>query len=129
MPEAVKLTLLAIAYLSFKHAIADFVLQIGYMHRNKGRYGHPGGILHAFVHALLTAPVFLIVPASQELMGAILAGEFVLHYHLDWMKEQITKGAGWTPVDAPFWYAIGVDQFLHMLTYIAITGLLIAPPL
>ena len=42
--------LLGLAYLMAKHALADFFLQTKYQWANKGRYGHPGGLLHAAIH-------------------------------------------------------------------------------
>jgi len=45
-----------------KHFICDFVLQaFPYMYKNKGTYGHLGGIWHSLIHVLGTAIVFYIV--------------------------------------------------------------------
>lgn len=128
MSEAATLTLAAITVLLVKHTIADFFLQNAYQHRNKGRYGHPGGLLHAFIHVGLTTPVFLVITPSQTLAGVILAGEFVIHYHIDWTKENVTAWNGWTPAQAAFWRALGVDQLMHGLTYVAIVWVLLAIP-
>jgi hypothetical protein len=57
--------------------------------------------------------------------GAIALGEFLLHYHIDWAKEQITRRNGWTIQNPGFWHALGTDQLLHGLTYLAIVALLI----
>ncbi len=113
--------LTAITLLTVKHTIADFFLQTPYQYRNKGRYGHPGGLLHAGVQAVFTTPVFLILPpASLALAALILFGEFLAHYHIDWLKENIVKWGNWTPQTHAFWYAIGIDQLAHYLTYVAI---------
>lgn len=113
--------LAAITYLLVKHTAADFILQTDRIFREKGRYGAPGGLQHALIHILLTAPVFLLFPGGGlALAVALLAAEFALHYHIDWLKEQIVKHEGWTPKDTPFWWALGVDQLLHGLTYVAI---------
>lgn len=124
MPELAHLILLAMTVLLVKHTIADFFLQNGFQHANKGRYAHPGGLLHAAIHVALTLPVFVILPASPELMIVILAGEFLLHYHVDWLKARITKGRGWLPTQAVFWYAFGTDQLIHLLTYVTIVAIL-----
>jgi Protein of unknown function (DUF3307) len=112
--------LLAIAYLAFKHMIADFFLQTKYQWSNKGRYGHSGGLLHAAIHTVLSAPVLLILPpASIEFGAAVLAAEYVVHYHCDWTKEQVVKANKWTFTNDAFWRAMGVDQLVHGLTYVA----------
>ena len=127
MPEIAILILAALAILLFKHAIADFYLQTAYQYLNKGKYGLPGGLLHAGIHIALTPLVYLVlVPGSLLVAGAIAAGEFLLHYHIDWLKEQMTHRNGWTAQGRGFWYALGTDQFLHGLTYLAIVAVLIA---
>lgn len=126
MPELVKLTLIAMVILLLKHTVADFFLQTGFQHRNKGRYGHPGGILHAVIHVLLSLPVFLLLPVDLDLMATILLAEFLVHYHIDWTKERVTKGFGWTPTQAAFWHALGVDQLLHGLTYVIMVAVLMS---
>ena len=111
----------------FKHAVADFYLQTSYQYLNKGKYGHPGGIIHAGIHTALTPLVYLVlVPGSVLVAGAIALAEFLLHYHIDWLKEQVTRKNGWTPQDRGFWYALGTDQLVHGLTYLAIVAVLIA---
>lgn len=125
MANPVGLALWAMAYLLLKHAIADFFLQTPYQYRNKGSYGHPGGLLHAGIHVLCTLPVFLILsPASLRLPALIVVGEYVVHYHVDWLKEQVVKRKAWTVTDAAYWQALGLDQLAHGLTYVAIIALL-----
>jgi hypothetical protein len=126
MPHLVLLALAAVAVLMFKHAVADFYLQTAYQYLNKGKYGHPGGLIHAGIHTALTPLVYLVLlPGSLIVAGAIAVGEFLLHYHIDWLKEQVTQGNRWTAQDPGFWYALGADQLLHGLTYLAIVALLI----
>lgn len=127
MPELAILVLAAVAVLMLKHTIADFYLQTPYQYLNKGSYGHPGGIIHSAIHVALTPLVYLVlVPGSLLVVGAIALGEFAVHYHTDWLKEQITHRNGWTPQDRGFWYALGTDQLVHGLTYLAIVGVLVA---
>lgn len=126
MPELVLLVLAAVAVLMIKHAVADFYLQTPYQFLNKGKYGHPGGLIHAGIHTALTPLVYLVLlPGSLLLAGAIAASEFFLHYHIDWLKEQIARRNGWTPETSGFWHALGTDQLLHGLTYLAIVAALV----
>jgi hypothetical protein len=119
--------LAAIAYLMIKHAIGDFFLQTAFQWQNKGRYGHPGGIVHVAIHALLTFPVFLIMPPRLAgLAVLIVVGEALVHYHIDWFKDRLVRTRGLTPSDNRYWQAMGIDQLLHGLTYLAIVKLLAA---
>ncbi len=115
------LALLALTYLVLKHFFADFVLQTPYQFRNKGRYGHPGGVLHAGLHGLLTIPVFLILqPLDVSQAAAIIGAEVAVHYHTDYAKEKLVRHAALTHVEAEYWWLFGADQLVHHLTYLAI---------
>ena len=127
MPQLAILVLAAVGVLMLKHAVADFYLQTPYQYLNKGTYGHPGGVLHAGIHVALTPLVYLVlVPSSILLAGAIALGEFAVHYHIDWLKEQVTRSNGWTTPDRGFWLALGTDQLAHGLTYLALVAILVA---
>ncbi len=118
------MVLLAMAYLLVKHAAADFILQTETQRREKGIYGATGGLTHSLTHIALTAPVFSLLPAAAPgIILALLATEFVLHYHIDWTKEQIVRRNDWTSRDTPFWWALGIDQLLHGLTYVGLVWL------
>lgn len=120
----VRAVLLAMAYLLVKHFVADFLLQTEAQRREKGTYGALGGLTHCLTHIVLTAPVFYILPSiSPALILAFLTGEFLIHYHLDWLKEQAVHRHGWTSHDTAFWWALGADQLMHGLTYVAIVWL------
>ncbi|MCH8239937.1 MAG: DUF3307 domain-containing protein [Proteobacteria bacterium] len=126
MPDPITAVLLAFVMLAVKHTIADYFLQTPYQFLNKGSYGHPGGILHASIHGLLTLPVFLILaPSSPALASAIIVGEFVVHYHLDWSKEQLIERYDLTQKNPWFWHLFGLDQLAHIVTYVAIIAILI----
>jgi hypothetical protein len=126
MPQTAITVLAAVGVLMMKHTAADFFLQTPYQYCNKGIYGHPGGFLHAGIHVALTPLVYLVIaPASLLLAASIALGEFIVHYHIDWAKEQITRRAGYTPQTPRFWHALGVDQLLHGLTYLVIVGVLV----
>jgi uncharacterized protein DUF3307 len=127
MPKLVLLALAAVAVLMLKHAVADFYLQSSYQYLNKGQYGHPGGILHSAIHVALTPLVYLVlVPSSLLLVAALAFGEFMTHYHVDWLKEQITHRNGWTVQNRGFWYALGTDQLVHGVSYLAMVAALVA---
>lgn len=117
--------IVVLVVLQVKHAICDYPLQTLYQLQNKGTYGHPGGLLHAGVHVIGTLPIFLVVTPTLWLGAAILASEFVFHYHVDWAKDRWVKVHGYTYANAQFWWAMGFDQFLHHLSYIAIAGVLV----
>ena len=125
MTDLVDSVILGFAFLSAKHIVADFFLQTPYQFQNKGIYGHPGGLLHSSIHAVLTLPLFFIlVPTTALLAIAVVIGEFVIHYHTDWFKEQIVQRNALTPQDFAFWQAFGVDQLVHLLTYVAMIAVL-----
>ncbi|MGA8689874.1 MAG: DUF3307 domain-containing protein [Methyloceanibacter sp.] len=127
MPQLALLILAAVGVLMLKHAVADFYLQTAYQYLNKGTYGHPGGFLHAGIHVALTPLVYLVLaPASLLLAAGIALGEFVLHYHVDWLKEQLTRRNGLTAQDRGFWLALGTDQLVHSLSYLLIVAVLLA---
>jgi hypothetical protein len=126
MPDLALLALAAVAVLMVKHAVADFYLQTPYQYLNKGTYGHPGGLLHSAIHVALTPLVYLVlIPGSLLIAGAIALGEFVAHYHIDWLKEQIVRRNGMTMQDPGFWHALGTDQLVHGLTYLVIVAALV----
>ena len=73
---------------------------------------------------MLTLPVFLILPANAVTIGSIAVVEFLIHYHVDYVKECIVHRYAWKADDAHFWWAIGVDQLLHNTAYIGMVGYL-----
>ena len=109
--------------LQIKHLLADYVLQTPYMVRTKGRYGHPGGLLHAGAHGLLTACILALAGFPAALALGVAAGETVIHYHIDWAKERLGRRHALTPSMPGFWRLHGVDQLLHHLTYAGILWL------
>ena len=108
-----------------KHLIVDFPLQaFPYQYKNKGTYGHPGGLLHSGLHLLGTflVLVFFINPYTALILAA---ADGVFHYHIDWAKVNINKKTGWGPTTSEqFWWLLGLDQYCHMLTYVWILWML-----
>jgi hypothetical protein len=102
-----------------KHPIVDFLMQGPFQYRNKGTYGHPGGILHSFNHLIGTLLV-LVYPCSIVTAATLAAVDGVVHYHIDWAKMSLNKKLGWGPTThEQFWWLLGVDQYLHAITYIS----------
>jgi hypothetical protein len=122
-PEQVLLILLL---LFFKHFVVDFPLQaFPYQYKNKGTYGHPGGLIHSGLHAWATYLIlFLFFDWPIAIMLGILDG--FIHYHIDWAKMNLNKKLGYGPTThEQFWVLLGLDQFLHALTYILIVFILL----
>jgi Protein of unknown function (DUF3307) len=125
MRNPVVFVLLAIGLLQFKHFLCDFIFQTARHAQWKGVYGHPAGLQHSGIHAFGTIPCLLIVGVMPLMAVSIAMAEFVVHYHADWAKEQITRRAKWTPADHMFWNALGADQLIHHFTYLAIVSILL----
>jgi hypothetical protein len=108
-----------------KHLIFDFVYQPPYQWQNKGTYGHLGGIVHSGQHAIAT---LVLLPYFTSIGVALFLAtlEFVIHYHMDWFKMWYNKKKGWGPATHnEFWVLTGIDQWVHALTYLGITGALL----
>ncbi|SLN69620.1 hypothetical protein PEL8287_03870 [Roseovarius litorisediminis] len=101
-----------------KHLVADFVLQSTWMVQTKGIYGHLGGICHSGMHAVLSAAILLIAPISIAMVVLLSVAEFIVHYHVDWIKDRKLKKLGFTAAQKGFWTLAGLDQFAHQITYV-----------
>ncbi len=113
----VAITLLVLLFV--KHFICDFVLQTPWQIAQKGIYGAPGGLIHSGIHVLATLAILLVMAVPVKVVLTVLVVEYIVHYHVDWGKEQIVRRLKWG-MGARFWNAIGLDQLVHGLTYIAI---------
>jgi hypothetical protein len=107
-----------LALFGIKHFIADFLMQYDYMLRDKGVYGAEGGIHHAGVHACWTFLILIPFITSAEQLLILPLFDFIAHYHIDWVKQQLNRG--YTYADRMFWVWLGADQALHYLTYVGI---------
>jgi hypothetical protein len=111
-----------ILFLFTKHFIVDFPLQNKFQWSNKGTYGHPGGILHSGLHGLAT--YFCIAWYAPVAAIYLAFADMFIHYHIDWAKMNINAKLGWAPTThEQFWWLLGLDQFLHALTYIGLVAL------
>jgi hypothetical protein len=118
-----EILLLSTAFI-LKHFLGDYFLQFPYMVEQKGTYGDRGGVEHATVHALLTTIVLLSVGVDIDISFMLAAAEGVVHYHIDWAKQNLSRGL--TVNDRKFWLWFGADQALHYFSYVVIIGLLIS---
>jgi hypothetical protein len=111
-----------LALFGVKHFLADFLWQFPYMVADKGRYGEPGGLIHAGIHGILTFFVLIGFVRSEDAVTIALL-ESAVHYHIDWAKTNLSRGL--TIQDHCFWIWFGLDQTLHYLTYIAIVAIIV----
>jgi len=112
--------LILITLFQLKHFVADYPLQNYQMVTEKGVYGKRGGIYHSLIHSALTFTVlglfnYFVFPIDYTVAIAIASVEFVIHYHIDWAKMQMSRR--FSTQDKAFWNWIGFDQLLHHLTY------------
>jgi hypothetical protein len=112
-----------IFWLMIKHFICDFPLQTRYQCCNKGIYGHPGGIIHALIHALGTVIVFIWPVGLVAVVCGLIDG--IIHYHIDWWKMAINAKYNLQPENKWFWNFLGIDQLLHFFTYYGLVWLII----
>jgi hypothetical protein len=125
--SAIQLILLSMLVFQVKHFLADFVLQTYDLVRNKGKYLHPAGLIHAGIHVVGSVPALLILtqspighgPAADAIPIAILlVGEFLVHYHTDWTKAQVDARLRLNDTSGLYWAIFGTDQLVHQLTYL-----------
>ena len=109
--------LMMLLLLLFKHILADYFLQKPW--NDKGIYGSKGGVEHDIIHAIGTVIVmnFFVNPAWAVIV-AFLDG--IIHYHIDWAKTNIKSNYNLKKDQTLYWGLHGVDQYLHILTYILI---------
>tara|TARA_R110002020_G_scaffold46612_9_gene132626 strand:- start:6013 stop:6402 length:390 start_codon:yes stop_codon:yes gene_type:complete len=121
LTETVLTVLLLFALLETKHMFADYFLQTPRMLDGRGEYLHLGRAMHAGVHALGSALVFLIIGAPLGFIIVIVAVEWFVHFNIDFGKAMMSDKMGLAPNHAGFWRAAGVDQWLHHMTYVGMT--------
>jgi hypothetical protein len=114
----IEIILLVLCTFQVKHFLGDFVFQTPYMLQNRRYYGHPGGFLHTGVHVALSGVILLAVGTSFGLLAGLLLAEGLVHYHLDWIKDNYVDRHALTTQTRGYWLALGVDQGLHQITYL-----------
>ena len=112
-----------VALLQIKHFICDGPLQTLAMVENKSIYGAWLGIVHSGLHGIGTLIVLLLAGFSIPVVIGLAVLDFVIHYHVDFFKENIVKYFRWGTKDAKFWWALSADQALHQFTYLILVAL------
>lgn len=118
--------LILFAGLEIKHYVADYLLQPPWLLRGKGSLTQIGGYLHAGIHVFGSLLVFLVAGIPLAAAAAILAGEFVVHYAIDYVKYRWLGGVEAHAQPWRYWALHGGDQLMHQLTYVAMTGFALA---
>lgn len=108
-----------------KHWYVDFVNQTIEEVNSKGNYGELVGIEHSFKHGIGTLLVFLFF--NVTLLDAMLLSliDFVIHYHVDWLKININRKQNYTTETKEFWTWLGADQLAHSITYLFLVWLIL----
>lgn len=116
------MAILVLFVLLVKHFVVDFPLQVEYQWRNKGTYGHPGGLIHAGYHGIGTFIVLSMVFGIEYWFFILIMAIFdsVTHYHIDWAK----MNWGNRDIQNPqFWTHLGLDQLAHQIVYLIIAAM------
>ena len=116
--------LLLMVLLTAKHNIADFIIQTSYQAQHKHIYGHIGGLIHAVIHGIGTwLCMFWFFPSAAVYLAI---ADAVIHYHIDWIRVNLCYAMNWTTTNSKYWWwTIGVDEFLHYLTYIGLIAVMV----
>lgn len=116
--------LLVFTGLLIKHIVADYFVQANFMFSNKHIYGGWGGVLHALIHGIGTA-IVLTPFVSVITVNFMLFLDAMLHYHIDYVKSNYSIRYPSLPSEQKYWIVHGIDQLLHVLTYVLIVYLLV----
>jgi hypothetical protein len=106
-----------LAWLQFKHFLADYLLQPSWILHGKGSLWHPGGYAHAALHALGSLPALALFGLDGMWLSALILGEFGVHFAIDHAKAVHARARPAAVTTRAYWAAHGVDQLLHHLTY------------
>jgi Protein of unknown function (DUF3307) len=118
--------ILLFSLFQLKHLICDYFLQLPYQYLNKGKYGHPGGVLHVGIH--WWGSMICMTPYWDTWFVFLLVGELIVHYHTDWAKIYICNKFDWKPTNSDYyWWMLGIDQFIHHMTYIVMIYFMLKP--
>lgn len=113
--ELVHELLLCLILLQVKHLLVDWLFQTQTEIKEKGTYGMFGGVLHSGEHAFGT---YIVCMFFTPLALYIAVADFILHYHIDWLKSNTTEWLNATPATKTYWFLMGADQFAHQCCYI-----------
>ncbi len=118
--EMVHELLLCLILLQAKHLLVDWLFQTQTEIQEKGEYGKFGGVLHSGEHAIGT---YIVCMFFTPLALYIAVADFILHYHIDWLKSNLTSWFKAGPSNKLFWFLMGADQTAHQLTYLLLAYL------
>lgn len=118
--------LLFLFLLQVKHFFVDFVNQTLAEIEGKKFYGNLTGIGHSLKHGIGTAICACIALdfdldyiALYIFFGAV---DFILHYHIDWIKSNFTET---DMTQKAYWVDFGGDQLAHQLTYLLLAVIIV----
>jgi hypothetical protein len=114
-----------LALLFTKHWYIDFVNQSMEEVVGKGIYGNAHGVMHSLKHGIGTGLImwlFISDPLMAIMLGFI---DFVIHYHIDWLKININKRYNYTTENPKFWAWLGADQLAHSFTYLWLVWMIV----
>jgi hypothetical protein len=125
--QMINTILFLLLLLFIKHWYVDFVNQNNEEVTSKGIYGDFNGIMHSLKHGVATLVCILIVTGTSYpsyVFYAITLGllDFVVHYHIDWIKMNYGNRDIRTP---QFWNHLGLDQLAHYITYLFIVRMIV----
>ena len=116
--------------LFIKHFICDFAIQGRFKNENdKWKISSHKGHFHALDHAIGTAFVFVIVviamainlrPISLWCIPIFGILDYVMHFTIDWLKNNFVKANNFQRDSRAFWILTSVDQCLHAFSYLII---------
>jgi hypothetical protein len=119
------LIVLVFALMQVKHFLVEYYYQHPQMTRGELAYGHWGGILHSFLHIVFTGFILLVAVRNipHHVIWLIMMGEFIYHYHLDWLITNAFASYSKTVSDErrqSMRWLDGLDTVLHQLSYCVI---------
>jgi hypothetical protein len=106
---------------TFKHFVADFVMQTNWIARGKERvegWFAPLAV-HVLGHAVLTLAIALAIAPRLWWLALV---DLVIHATIDRAKSIVGHKGGWAMGQGAFWWLMGFDQFLHQVTNIALAA-------
>ena len=115
--------LFVLALLFVKHWYVDFVNQSMEEVASKGNYGELIGIGHSIKHGIGTFLVFYVTDITLGMCFVLGFIDFIIHYHIDWLKININRKHNYTASDPKFWQWLGADQLAHSITYLYLVWL------
>ena len=74
---------------------------------------------HAGVHVIGSVVVLGLFGSPLPFILLLAVMEWIVHFHIDFAKARYSEVKNLNPQQARFWQAMGADQTLHQLTYIA----------